>query len=252
MEIICNQRQRWTQFNSPAQTTGAAAILLHKQASKQAAEKEKWLITIGNQRDYTDQIIKGIILIMFTAGIDISSVTIEWVFLFAQPSEHEMVQLVKQNLREMRAICWNFSRQGMAHWPYCFELHHCSHHNDHVGGLQVLNNGQWIPVIPDDEKLVVNIGDILQVLSNNRLKSATHRVYRTEGTERDSFAFFYSLKPDKWVEPLPQFTTEVGEPPKYRGFLYDDYMQLRQRDYTDNQPDKYEDIARITYYAINT
>ncbi|CDP10230.1 unnamed protein product [Coffea canephora] len=59
MEIICNQRQRWTH--------------------KQAAEKEKWLITIGNQRDYTDQIIKGIILIMFTAGIDISSVTIEWV-----------------------------------------------------------------------------------------------------------------------------------------------------------------------------
>ncbi|XP_027173207.1 flavonol synthase/flavanone 3-hydroxylase-like [Coffea eugenioides] len=124
-------------------------------------------------------------------------------------------------------------------------------YQDHVGGLQVLNNGQWIPVIPDDEKLVVNIGDILQVLSNNKLKSATHRVFRTEGTERDSFAFFYSLKPDKWVEPLPQFTTEIGEPPKYRGFLYDDYMQLRQRDYTDNQPDKYEDIARITYYAIN-
>ncbi|CDP08862.1 unnamed protein product [Coffea canephora] len=78
MEIICNQRERRTQFNSLAQTTGAAAVLLHKQASKQAAEREEWMIIIGNQRDYTDQIIKGIILVMLIVGTDTSSVTIEW------------------------------------------------------------------------------------------------------------------------------------------------------------------------------
>ncbi|CDP17916.1 unnamed protein product [Coffea canephora] len=79
MEIICNQRQRRIQFNSPAQTTGAAAtVLLHKQASKQAAEREERMIIIGNQMDYTDQIIKEIILVMLTAGTNTSSVTIEW------------------------------------------------------------------------------------------------------------------------------------------------------------------------------
>ncbi|CDP07838.1 unnamed protein product [Coffea canephora] len=36
------------------------------------------MIIIGNQRDYTDQIIKGIILVMLTAGTDTSLVTIEW------------------------------------------------------------------------------------------------------------------------------------------------------------------------------
>ncbi|CDP01502.1 unnamed protein product [Coffea canephora] len=109
----------------------------------------------------------------------------------------------------------------------------------------------FYPTLPSFVCQIDLSSELVKVLSNNRLKSATHRVYRMEGTERDSFAFFYSLKPGKWVEPLPQFTTEIGEPPKYRGFLYDDYMQLRRRDYTDNQPDKYEDIARITYYAIN-
>ncbi|CDP14091.1 unnamed protein product [Coffea canephora] len=77
MEIICNQRQRRTQFNSPAQTTGApiaAAVLLHKQAAKREERK----IIIGNQRDYTDQIINGIILVMLTAGTNTSLVTIEW------------------------------------------------------------------------------------------------------------------------------------------------------------------------------
>ncbi|CDP19247.1 unnamed protein product [Coffea canephora] len=37
------------------------------------------MIIIGNQKDYTDQIIKGIILVMLTAGTD-TSVTIEWAF----------------------------------------------------------------------------------------------------------------------------------------------------------------------------
>ncbi|CDP10255.1 unnamed protein product [Coffea canephora] len=74
MEIICNQHRRRTQFNSPAQTTGAAAVLLHKQA----AEREERMIIIRNQRDYTDQIIKGIILVMLTARTDTLSMTIEW------------------------------------------------------------------------------------------------------------------------------------------------------------------------------
>ncbi|KAH0691778.1 hypothetical protein KY289_019136 [Solanum tuberosum] len=101
-----------------------------------------------------------------------------------------------------------------------------------VGGLQVHKDEHWIPIAPSKDKLVVNIGDVIQVLSNNKFKSATHRVIRPRETNRYSCAFFYNMQGDKWVEPLPQCTKEIGESPKYRGFLFKEYVQLRQRDET--------------------
>lgn len=45
------------------------------------------------------------------------------------------------------------------------------------GGLQVLTKeGQWLDVIPDADEIVVNVGDMLQRLTNNYLISTTHRV----------------------------------------------------------------------------
>lgn len=44
-------------------------------------------------------------------------------------------------------------------------------------GLQVLRkDGQWIPVQSVERQIVVNVGDMLQRLTNNRLRSTTHRV----------------------------------------------------------------------------
>lgn len=90
-----------------------------------------------------------------------------------------------------------------------------------------------------------------KVLSNNKLKSATHRVVRVKGKSRYSYAFFYNLQGDKWVEPLPQFSTDIGEPPKYRGFLYKDYQALRMRNKT-HPPTRPEDVIHITHYAATT
>lgn len=46
-----------------------------------------------------------------------------------------------------------------------------------AGGLQVLNkNNEWVDVIPQEGEIVVNVGDMLQRLTNNYLKSTTHRV----------------------------------------------------------------------------
>lgn len=90
-----------------------------------------------------------------------------------------------------------------------------------------------------------------QVLTNKKFKSATHRVTRQEGRSRHSFSFFYNLEGDKWVEPLPHFTTQIGESPKYRGFLYKDYLALRIRNKT-HPPSRPEDEINITHYAIST
>lgn len=122
---------------------------------------------------------------------------------------------------------------------------------DNVGGLEVCKNGQWIPVIPTQGRIVVNIGDVFQVMSNNKVKSATHRVVRQRGNSRHSFAFFYNIKGDKWIEPLPQFTKDIGETPKYRGFYYKDYQALRMRNKT-HPPSRPQDVIHITHYAISS
>ncbi|CAI0399427.1 unnamed protein product [Linum tenue] len=41
-----------------------------------------------------------------------------------------------------------------------------------------------------------------------------HRVTRPKARSRYSYSFFYSVSPEKWVEPLPEFTDQLGERPK--------------------------------------
>nr|UKF18679.1 FLS1 [Apocynum venetum] len=122
---------------------------------------------------------------------------------------------------------------------------------DEAGGLEVRKNGEWIPVIPEEGKIVVNVGDVIQVLSNNKCRSATHRVVRPRGRSRHSLVFFYNLHGDIRVEPLPQFTRGIGEKPMYRGFMYKDYQALRMRNKT-HPPSRPENVVHITHYAIST
>ena len=62
-------------------------------------------------------------------------------------------------------------------------------------GLQVLRrDGQWIPITALPEQIVVNVGDMLDRLTNNKLKSTIHRVVNPSrekmGTSRFSIPFF--------------------------------------------------------------
>ena len=62
-------------------------------------------------------------------------------------------------------------------------------------GLQVLRrDGQWIPITALPDQVVVNVGDMLSRLTNNKLKSTIHRVVNPPrekmGTSRFSIPFF--------------------------------------------------------------
>lgn len=62
-------------------------------------------------------------------------------------------------------------------------------------GLQVLRrDGQWIPITAFPDQIVVNVGDMLSRLTNNKLKSTIHRVVNPPrelmGTSRYSIPFF--------------------------------------------------------------
>lgn len=75
-------------------------------------------------------------------------------------------------------------------------------------GLQVLDrDGQWLPINPPPGCVVVNIGDMLQRLTNHVLPSTTHRVINPTperaGYPRYSMPFFQHFAPDFLIKTLP-------------------------------------------------
>ena len=101
-------------------------------------------------------------------------------------------------------------------------------------GLELLTrDGRWIPVSPKPGELVVNIGDMLQRLTNGRLRSTTHRVVNPpperRGRSRYSMPFFLHFRSDFLIEALPG-TVPPGEEPKWPPITADDYLQERLRE----------------------
>ncbi|GMN53454.1 hypothetical protein TIFTF001_022594 [Ficus carica] len=47
---------------------------------------------------------------------------------------------------------------------------------DDIGGLQILHENKWIDISPQPGALVVNVGDLLQLITNDRLTSVQHKV----------------------------------------------------------------------------
>lgn len=77
-------------------------------------------------------------------------------------------------------------------------------------GLEVLNgHGEWIDVAPVEGTYVINIGDMLEILTGGTYIATTHRV-RKVAQERYSFPLFFNLDYDTEVTALPQFTDAPG------------------------------------------
>lgn len=86
---------------------------------------------------------------------------------------------------------------------------------DKVGGLQVRNRaGEWVSAPPVEDTFIVNIGDLVQTLTNDRYTSTMHRVINTSGVERYSIPFFIDLDFDATVETVATCIS-VSNPAKY-------------------------------------
>lgn len=103
------------------------------------------------------------------------------------------------------------------------------------GGLEVLHrNGQWLPVNPPPGSLVVNIGDMLQRLTNDVLPSTTHRVVNPK-PERSRFPrystpFFLHFNPDYAITTLPG-TISAERPNRYPEPLKaQDFLEIRLKE----------------------
>ncbi|TEA12437.1 2-oxoglutarate-Fe(II) type oxidoreductase hxnY [Colletotrichum sidae] len=98
---------------------------------------------------------------------------------------------------------------------------------DQVGGLQVLTkDGQWIKVPPVPDTFVINIGDFLQRLSNDRFKSTVHRVFNYAPEDRYSMPFFFGFNHNEQCAVLPTCTDDKN-PPKYEPISCGEWCRLR-------------------------
>ena len=104
-------------------------------------------------------------------------------------------------------------------------------------GLEILDrDGRWLAVEPRPGALVVNIGDMLQRLTNDLLPSTTHRVVNPaperRGLARYSMPFFLHFRPDFLIETLPVcISTErpnrYAEPITERAYLEERLAEIR-------------------------
>tara|TARA_B100000508_G_scaffold141093_1_gene146507 strand:- start:5657 stop:6625 length:969 start_codon:yes stop_codon:yes gene_type:complete len=101
-------------------------------------------------------------------------------------------------------------------------------------GLQVLNKqNEWVSVTEIQDHIVVNVGDMLQRLTNNKLKSTTHRVVNPPkellGTSRYSVPFFLHPRSDMRLDCLESCIDEE-HPKLYEDITAGEYLMERLRE----------------------
>ncbi|KAF7025155.1 hypothetical protein CFC21_037383 [Triticum aestivum] len=128
----------------------------------------------------------------------------------------------------------------MNYYPPCPEAHvdrmlGLSPHSDAVGltlllqvspvpGLQIRRNGGWLPVTPLPGALIVNVGDVIEVLTNGKYKSVEHRAVVNTREERMSMATFHNGNFGTTYGPLKEVVGE--EEPRYRNVSVEEYTKL--------------------------
>lgn len=100
------------------------------------------------------------------------------------------------------------------------------------GGLQLqTRDGDWLSITPPEGALVINVGDMLERLTNHRLPSTIHRVLNPPPERRHiarySMPFFLHLASDFLIETLPQ-CVDASHPDRYpEPILANDFLRQR-------------------------
>ncbi|CAL1368945.1 unnamed protein product [Linum trigynum] len=92
--------------------------------------------------------------------------------------------------------------------------------DDQVSGLQFLKNDVWVPLEPVPNTLVVNIGDMMQAISDDEFRSVKHRV-KVKKCKEDRISICYFVFPGEG---------QIMESSKYKPFTYREFQQQVQED----------------------
>ena len=99
------------------------------------------------------------------------------------------------------------------------------------GGLQVLRkDGEWIDAIPEADELVINVGDMLERHTNNKLRSTIHRVINPPkeqwDTPRFSIPFFMHPRGDMDLSCMPE-CIDNEHPKAFKNITAKDFLHQR-------------------------
>ncbi len=94
-----------------------------------------------------------------------------------------------------------------------------------IPGLQVLHDNQWINVDIVPGCFTVNIGDVVQVWSNDRFPAPLHRVLANSREERYSTAYF--LNPPADFDYLPLLPPDQVDKARYRSINWRHFREQR-------------------------
>jgi isopenicillin N synthase-like dioxygenase len=102
-------------------------------------------------------------------------------------------------------------------------------------GLEILRpDGTWLPIDTPEDRIVVNVGDMLQRLTNHVLPSTTHRVVNPPepwgSRARYSLPFFLHFNPEFVIDTLPGCVSATRENRYPRPITADEYLQERLRE----------------------
>ena len=117
---------------------------------------------------------------------------------------------------------------------------------DMTGGLQAKSKEfGWIDIEPEKDSIVVNLGDAMQVWTNDNYIAALHRVLKRTTEPRYSTPFFFNPKSDSIIEPLSEISLSK---PNYRPFTWKEYIQGR---IDDNYQDLGQDDIQIAKFKLS-
>ncbi|RZV46736.1 MAG: isopenicillin N synthase family oxygenase [Acidimicrobiales bacterium] len=101
---------------------------------------------------------------------------------------------------------------------------------DPVPGLQIVgSDGQWVDVIPDPDALLVNVGDVLAMYTNDVWSSTLHRVVPMaagSAAYRRSIAYFHYPNLEVTVAPLDRFVSD-DRPARYEAVTVADHLRSK-------------------------
>ncbi|KAK3431073.1 hypothetical protein EUGRSUZ_E02878 [Eucalyptus grandis] len=93
-----------------------------------------------------------------------------------------------------------------------------------VDGFQIKKDGVWIPIHILPRAFVVNVGDIMEILSNGVYNSIEHRATVDTTSERISIAMFFNPKLDLEIGPIQSLKTKES-PALFRRIKMEKYVK---------------------------